>query len=113
MTTVTYEIHEEWKPLYDAAIDLVTQVMTAGSLQRAKEGKPLDEWMRCDPVARMKHAFMHAVVAQTHQAKTGNPWSLTDNTYLYDYMHEAMGLIIVHHRLQQDDVTEFKESVEE
>lgn len=85
----------EWKPLYDAACRIITEVMEAGEQQRLAEDKPTDEWTRCDPAKRLHHAFMHLVNCKTHESTAGNPWVLADNTSLEQYKHALCGLVIV------------------
>lgn len=88
-------MRDEWKPIYNAAIKVITEVMEAGEKQRLAEGKPTDEWTRCDPAKRLHHAFMHLVNCKTHESAAGNPWVLADNTRLEQYKHALCGLAIV------------------
>lgn len=89
------ERNPEWAPLYEAACDIITEVMTAGIKQREAEGKPTDEWMRLDPADRLHHAFMHLVSVKTHEGKHGDIGALTENTALEEWKHALCGLAIV------------------
>jgi len=85
----------EWEPIYKAARDVITEVMTAGHKQRLDAGRPTNEWMNMPPADRLQHAFMHLVSCKTNEVVAGTPWSLTANTHLEDYKHALTGLAIV------------------
>lgn len=95
MTRLNQEVREEWLPIYNAAIEVITQVLLAGEEQRILTGKPTNQWHTYPSEKRIHHAFMHMVACMTHQGTNGNPWSLTDNTSMEDYKHALTGLAIV------------------
>lgn len=109
---VTFSIREEWEPLLVAAHSLIVEVMEAGALQRQGDENADDGWRRLDPEQRAHKMFMHMVATQTHVGTHGNPWSLTNNTYLQDYKHATMGGIIVKARTEPES-TVLRETIDE
>jgi len=86
---------EDWKPLLDAANQLIHDVMSAGEQQRLHDDLPTDQWKSPDVKRYMHHAFMHLVSCKTHEGIHGHPFVLADNTSLEEYKHTLVDLLII------------------
>lgn len=87
------EVPPEYECIVAAAAKAIVRTMRAGAHQRAL-GDP-NEWKTRAPEQRMHNAHMHLVRTETHMGTDGHPWSVTDNTGLYDWEHALTGLGIV------------------